>query len=138
MNDWNQIKEEYMSTDISCRKLAEKYGIARSTLSQRAAREDWPRLRTERQQEVRRQRDSLQTVADKLLRRIEDSVDGEAALEVKDLRALVSAVKDLISIREACPELERLARIAELEEALGSREGGIEVVFRAGEEEWNG
>lgn len=138
MKDWSQIKEEYIATDSSCRKLAAKYGLAHSTVSLRATKEGWPQLRKARRQEEQKLTDALQTVADKLLHRIEASVDGDEKLDVKDLRALVSAVKDLIAIREACPELERLARVAELENALGGQSGGIEVVFRAGEEEWNG
>lgn len=136
--DWIQMKEEYVTGDSSYRFLGAKYGVATSTVADRASREGWARMRREHRDRSAQMTNTLQSVADKLLHRIENSVDGEEEMDVKDLRALVSAVKDLISIREACPELERRARIAELEEALGDREGGIEVVFKAGEEEWNG
>lgn len=136
--DWMQMKEEYITGDVSYRRLGEKYGVAASTVSDRASREGWARMRREYRDRGAQMTNTLQSVADKLLRRIESSVDAEETLDVKDLRALVSAVKDLISIREACPELERRVRIAELEEALGDREGGIEVIFKAGQEEWNG
>ena len=39
--DWLAIKNEYINTNISQRKLAEKYGISRSTLEKRAKKEKW-------------------------------------------------------------------------------------------------
>lgn len=41
MTDWNAIKTEYISTSISQRALAEKYGVSPSTLRYRAKREGW-------------------------------------------------------------------------------------------------
>lgn len=43
--DWNAIKTEYITTSISYRKLAEKYGVPFITLSQRARKEKWAELR---------------------------------------------------------------------------------------------
>lgn len=39
--DWNAIKSEYITTDISYRKLAEKWAVSFRTLAERAKREDW-------------------------------------------------------------------------------------------------
>lgn len=39
--NWEQIKTEYVTGDISYRKLAEKYGVSRATLQLRAKREEW-------------------------------------------------------------------------------------------------
>ena len=41
MADWSKIKTEYITTDTSYRKLAEKYGVSASSLMQVAAREKW-------------------------------------------------------------------------------------------------
>jgi len=41
MPDWNAIKAEYITTDISYRKLAEKWGVSFRTLGDRAKREGW-------------------------------------------------------------------------------------------------
>jgi transposase-like protein len=43
--DWLKIKTEYISTDISYRKIAEKYGISFNTLKDRAVREGWKEQR---------------------------------------------------------------------------------------------
>lgn len=40
--DWNSIKSEYITTDISYRSLAEKRGVSWRTLAERARREGWP------------------------------------------------------------------------------------------------
>ena len=147
MTDWSAIREEYVTGTLSYQKLGEKYGISRSRISAVALQEHWVSCReTHRKQASEtipaelppeEPMPTLQSVADKLLRRIEASVDDREPLDVKDLRALVSALKDLIAIREACPELERQARIAELEEKLEGPTEDLRVVFQAGEEAWN-
>lgn len=45
--DRNKIKTEYVTTDISFRKLAEKYGISKTTVCKAAKEEDWAELRRE-------------------------------------------------------------------------------------------
>ena len=147
MTDWSAIREEYVTGALSYQKLGEKYGISRSRISAVALREHWVSCREAHRKQAsetipaelppEEPMPTLQSVADKLLRRIEASVDDREPLDVKDLRALVSALKDLIAIREACPELEHQARVTELEEKLNRGEGGLRVIFDAGEEEWN-
>ena len=139
MIDWLQIKNEYIRSNVSCRELAEKYGLTAKQVSHRSCKEQWFRQRKTYQGTGPEGElvSTMQTVADKLLRRVEASVDDPEGMDVKDLRALVSALKDLVSIREACPELERQARVAELEQKLDRTEGSIYVVFQAGDEAWN-
>ncbi len=43
--DWNSIKSEYITTDISYRTLADKRGVSWRTLADRAKREGWPEER---------------------------------------------------------------------------------------------
>ena len=43
--NWEKIKTEYITGDISQRKLAEKYGVPRGTLQAHANREKWSDLR---------------------------------------------------------------------------------------------
>ena len=43
--NWEAIKAEYVSTDISLRALAEKHGIGKSTLMGHCSREKWTELR---------------------------------------------------------------------------------------------
>jgi hypothetical protein len=41
MADWNKIKTEYITTDTSYRKLAQKYGVNATTIAKKAGKEDW-------------------------------------------------------------------------------------------------
>ena len=50
--DWESIKTEYITTDISQKELAEKYGVSRKTLNYRCSVGQWNELR-------RRHRDSV-------------------------------------------------------------------------------
>lgn len=47
--DWNVIKAEYIAGGTSYRKLAAKYGVSKTTLEQRAKKEDWIGLRRQTQ-----------------------------------------------------------------------------------------
>ena len=148
--DWKKIKAEYISTDTSYRKLAEKYGIPFRTLAQRAKRENWVELRnrnTDRvvtkmiTQECQRQVDRysrMLTVTDKLLSKIEASIellDAEGVtLDKSGIRALAGAIKDIKEIQSLKSELdirEQEARIAKLQkESEEEKEETNEVVIR--------
>lgn len=45
MADWNAIKSEYITSGISYRALADKYGLNRNTIAERGKAEKWPELR---------------------------------------------------------------------------------------------
>lgn len=45
MADWNAIKTEYITTDTSYRKLAEKYGITYNVIGERSRKEGWKQER---------------------------------------------------------------------------------------------
>lgn len=49
MIDWNTIKTEYITTDTSYRKLAEKYGISRSAVEKQGQKEGWRAMRIQHQ-----------------------------------------------------------------------------------------
>lgn len=156
--DWNAIKTEYITTDTSYRKLAQKHGVNVTNIAKRAKAEDWVGQRkqyaTETQtktveaiaaQKVDRAARIL-TVADKLLNKIEAIVEAAEleSLPAKSIRALTAAVKDLKEIqgvRSKLDDEEQEARIAKLrreaEKDENTGDGVIEVVFDAGPEEWN-
>lgn len=56
MSNWEEIKTEYITTDISYRALAQKHGVYLNTLAARAKAEGWVELR-------KRHRDSIVTKA---------------------------------------------------------------------------
>lgn len=167
MTNWQMIKEEYLAGGISYCKLAAKYGVSQRNLEKMGSKEGWVALRRERlaqqgdarnaerthppkqsegntsAQEARTER--LHMVADKLLGKIEEMVDAAdpELMNPTQLRALSAVIKDLkqiqgiqspLDIQEQMMRIEKLRRQAEQED----QEEAIEVVFAAGQEEWNG
>ena len=129
MADWQAIKTEYITTDTSYRKLAEKYGVSRVQIGNVGRDEKWVELRrqhldntvtktvaaVEDAQADRAKK--IQNVADKLIQKIENMVDRPGMLP-KDVRSLVAAVKDLKEIQGVKSDLdekEQRARIANLQ-----------------------
>lgn len=140
MIDWKTIETEYVTTDISHRQLAEKYGICRSTISKKATDDKWSEKRNKHrdktvskavnaiasQQANRAAR--LQTVADKLLTKVERLVDeGEELLTdtstMRDIARVLKDIKDIQMIRSDADLREQEARIDKLrKEAMVEKE----------------
>ena len=137
MADWQAIKTEYITTDTSYRKLADKYGVSRVQIGNVGKEENWVELRRQHldrtvsktvaaveSAQVNRAK-KMQSVADKLLLKIEAMVDRPEPLTEKAIRSLTAAVKDLKeiqSIRSELDEQEQRARIANLEKNAGKDE----------------
>lgn len=51
-HDWDIIKTEYITTDISTRKLAEKHHTTQAEISKRCSKEHWVILRSEHRDKV--------------------------------------------------------------------------------------
>ena len=130
MADWQAIKTEYITTDTSYRKLAEKYGVSRVQIGNVGKEENWVELRRQHldrtvtktvaaveNAQVNRAK-KIQNVADKILNKIEAMVDRPEPLTDKAIRSLTAAVKDLKEIqgvKSVLDEQEQRARIANLQ-----------------------
>lgn len=130
MPNWKKIKAEYIRGGVSYRKLAEKYGVSFSTLRKVASKEKWTDLRNKAgakrdskivesiaSQEAKRV-DRVNSIADKLLTRIEECVDDGSIFAVsKGLKDITSALKEIRDIKGMKSELdmqEQMARIEKL------------------------
>ena len=159
MADWNKIKTEYLTSDTSYRKLAQKYGVNATTIAKKASKEDWV---SQRQQQANRTLSKtltavsnrqvnraarLQEVADKLLKKVEAAVD-DYNMEVllvdrQSLRQITGAlkdIKDIQMIRSESDLREQEARIAKLlKEAEREDSGPNKVVIQieGGEDTWS-
>ena len=159
MADWNKIKTEYLTSDTSYRKLAQKYGVNATTIAKKASKEGWV---SQRQQQANRTLSKtltvvsnrqvnravrLQEVADKLLNKIEAAVD-DYNMEVllvdrQSLRQITGAlkdIKDIQMIRSEADLREQEARIAKLlKEAERENSGPNKVVIQieGGEDTWS-
>lgn len=110
--DWIAIRNEYASTDISTRELAEKYGISYNTVKDRASREKWAEMRDDQHRKItaKTQQETAKVVAKdeagrvaRLLRIADQLMDKtEQALKELDQQAVkhVEKVKTSISERD--------------------------------------
>ena len=130
MADWKKIKAEYITTDTSYRKLANKYGVDQATIARRAKKHDWVSKRqhhadkpqakiltADTQKKVDRV-GRLMTVADKLLQKVEQAVDHEelmSANAIKNLSEALRNIKEAQMIKSDKDLLEQDARIAKLQ-----------------------
>ena len=140
MADWQSIKTEYITTDTSYRKLAQKYGVTYTNIGIRSRKEGWPELREQHNaktitktmnaiasnQASRAAR--LQTVADKLLAKVERLVDeGDELLTdtstMRDIARVLKDLKDIQMIKSDADMREQEARIDKLrKEAMVEKE----------------
>ena len=86
MADWQAIKTEYITTDTSYRKLAQKYGIHYKVISERGKDEGWVELRSQHRDKTltktlgkisNKQADKLARIddlTDKLLEKLEQAI----------------------------------------------------------------
>ena len=131
MIDWQAIKTEYITTNTSYRKLAQKYGIHYKVISERGKNEKWVELRSQHRDKtltktldkISKQKATreakIYSVSDKLLLKIEALADRPGIMP-KDVRSLVGAVKDLrdiLGVKSDLDKREQRARIANLEKA---------------------
>ena len=156
MADWQKIKTEYITTQTSYRKLAEKYGVNHAVIGQRAKSEKWVELRRQHidktqtktlnaiasSQASRAAR--LQTVADKLLTKVERLVDeGEELLTdtsvMRDIARVLKDLKDIQMIRSDADMREQEARIKKLQkEAMVEKESNeVKVTIQGELEEYS-
>ena len=131
MADWQAIKTEYITTDTSYRKLAQKYGVTYNNIGIRSRKEGWPELRNQHnaktmtkamnaiasQQASRAAR--LQTVADKLLTKVEQLIEDEEGLladtsSMRDISRILKDLKDIQMIKSDADMREQEARIEKL------------------------
>ena len=86
MADWQAIKTEYITTDTSYRKLAQKYGIHYKVISERGKNEKWVEMRSQHRDKTLtitlgkisdKQADKMSRIddlADKLLEKLEQAI----------------------------------------------------------------
>ncbi len=115
--DWNDLKAEYVSTNISQRKLAQKYGVSPTQIAKHSKRDGWVKLREQRERKTEAEMikkavandinrmDRIMSVSDKLLERVEQYIDNMSSeLFGRDLKNLTGAIKDLKDIQNIQPD----------------------------------
>ena len=151
MADWQKIKTEYITTDTSYRKLAQKHGVSYNAIGNRSRDEKWQELRdqhlsktmTKTMNAIASQQASravrLQSVADKLLTKVERLIEDDEGLladtsTMRDISRILKDLKDIQMIKSDADMREQEARIDKLrKEAMVEKENNEVKVTIQGE-----
>lgn len=157
MADWQAIKTEYITTNTSYRKLAQKYGVGASTLYARASKEKWVEAKEQHRSKTiaktlnavssaqANRAARLQTVADKLLGKVENLLEEHEELLVdtqalRHISATLKDIKEIQMIRSDSDMREQEARIRNLQRQAESgdedKDRKIVVSIEGGDDSW--
>ena len=130
MADWKKIEAEYITTETSYRKLAQKYGLNQATVAQKAKAEDWVGKRKQQasaaqalilEKDINKKVDratKLYNAADELLEKIVtgiSSVDVLSPTAAKNYSDALKNIKEVHMIRTQEDIEEQKARIAKIQ-----------------------
>lgn len=156
MADWNKIKTEYITTDTSYRKLAQKYGVGYSVIGEKARLERWVEQREQfRNNTLTKTMDAISnkqvdraanliSVSELLLDKVKSLLETDAAVlsdtqSMKHISGVLKDIKEVQMIRSDADMREQEARIANLRkqaEAEEKKDNTIIVQFAEGLEEF--
>lgn len=149
MADWQKIKTEYITTDTSYRKLAQKYGVRYATLQARAKEEKWTALRDQYRtstvsktiskisNQQARKMARIEGITDRLLDKLEQAVgeldleiikrktkvdDGITEVTTETVEAVEGGIVDRTGLRHLTAALKDLKEIQMLKSDLDRRE----------------
>lgn len=128
--DWKKIKAEYIAGGTSYRKLAEKYGVPRTTLERKAKDEKWAELR--RQVDGKAEAkivdaiiennakidDKYFRIVDKLFDKAEEVIDNTPIWQptlLKEMATTMKYLKECKGIKSDADAREQEARIKKLQ-----------------------
>ena len=108
--DWKKIKTEYITTNTSYRKLAQKYGVGYQAICHRSQAEGWIEQREQHRNKTISK--TLERISDKQaskMSRIDRIADSllekiEQAVEELDMRVIVIKEKEITSTGETTTE----------------------------------
>ncbi len=72
--DWNVIKEDYMSSDMTYRDICQKHGVKYSSLCKVASKEGWHNARKKADNSAISREERILNISDSLLDKIEKSI----------------------------------------------------------------
>lgn len=92
--NWKKIKNEYVTSKISQRALAKKYGVSESSIAKKSKAENWTELREQKYSEItaKVQQKTVEKIAEKQAQETVDALDFMGKL-LEGLAAEYKAVK---------------------------------------------
>lgn len=156
MADWQKIKTEYITTDTSYRKLAEKHGVGESTLFARASKEKWVEQKEQHQSKTvaktlnaisEKQVDraaNLISVSDLLLAKVKSLLETDAKVlsdtqSMKHISGVLKDIKEIQMIKSDADMREQEARIDNLRKQAQKEENqnrDVTITIEGGDPSW--
>ena len=154
MADWKKIEAEYITTETSYRKLAQKYGLNQATVAQKAKAEDWVGKRKQQastaqamilEKDINKKVDratKLYNAADELLAKIVTGISSVSIVSptaAKNYSDALKNIKEIHMIRSEADMREQEARIRNLEKQAeqDNNKEPIKVVIEKNLEEYS-
>ena len=146
MADWKKIKTEYITTDTSYRKLAQKHGVHYNAIANRAKQEGWISQRNQycdktmintldaiSEKQVDRAA-NLISVADQLLAKVKSLLETDAEVlsdtqSMKHISGVLKDIKEIQMIRSDADLREQEARIRKLQKEAEQEEVNKDVTI---------
>lgn len=156
MADWKKIKTEYITTNTSYRKLAEKHGISYQAICRRSKAEQWSEQREQHMnktvtktlnrisnQQVDRAA-NLISVSDLLLAKVKSLLETDAEVlsdtqSMKHISGVLKDIKEIQMIRSDADMREQEARIANLRKQAEKEENqnrDVTITIEGGDPSW--
>jgi len=156
MADWKKIKTEYITTDTSYRKLAQKHGVHYNAIANRAKQEGWISQRNQycdktmtntldaiSNKQVDRAT-NLIAVSDLLLEKVKSLLESDAEVladtqSMKHISGVLKDIKEVQMIRSDADMREQEARIANLRKQAEKDENqskDVTITIEGGDPKW--
>lgn len=151
--DWKKIKTEYITTNISYRKLAEKYDIPFNTLQCRAKKEKWVELRKQHQDNIVSKsvekaeenaidyKSDLYDLAYKVATQLKDMINENTisdlvamGIKPRDITGAIKDLEDALHIKSMSDIKEQEARIAKLRKEVKEEKKDTNINITFGDE----
>ena len=145
--DWRAIKTEYITGNISYRKLAAKYGIPFSTLRNRAIEEQWYKQKEQKGNELvtrsieksvekestrlANNNDAYYRCVEKLFAKAEECIENTPVWSpnaLKEMATTMKYLKECKGVRSDADMREQEARIKKLEQELNAEQKDTRVI----------
>ena len=137
------IIREHEEGHKTLKQVCEKYGISICTLSRRAKKEGWPEMRkinddkitakaleAYNEKEIQKRLDLIEA-ADVLLERVGLVFTLNPELDVRDIRGLAAALKDIKDVKNVEADIrEQEAKIKNLEKTANEESATVSVEFK--------
>ena len=155
MADWNKIKTEYITTNTSYRKLAEKHGISYQAICRRSQAEQWSEQREQHMNKTvtrtidaisKKQVDraaNLISVSDLLLTKVKSLLETNAEVladtqSMKHISGVLKDIKEIQMIKSDADLREQEARIKKLQKEAEQEEASkdVTITIEGGDPSW--